>query len=141
MKRVIPMTLAATMLSACAHVPPYMPATGIPTAQLKLSQSGELTLCAQGQRFALKPDEQKYAAVPAGQRITINHNFFAQGYNVNYSCHSGISFIPEAGQSYFANFELRNERCVLMVFREDAESRVGLSPEPSMGRPLSCEGT
>lgn len=140
MRRTISITLMAVLLISCAHTPPYVPAGGSPIAQLNLSQSGELTLCTQGQRFALKPNEQKYAAVPAGQRVTVNHSFFAQGYNVNYSCHSGISFIPEAGQSYFTNFELRNERCILMVFREDSRSRVGLTLEPSMGRPLACEG-
>ncbi len=129
---------ASLLLQGCASNPPFQPAPGSKTAKLNLSQTGEVTLCTEGDLFSLAPGEEGYAPVPAGQRVTLMRHFYSQGYNVSHSCQAAINFLPEEGRSYYANFELRNERCVLLVFREAPEARVGLALEPSLSRNTAC---
>lgn len=126
------------LLQACTLDPPYRPEAGVSTVPVKLDLAGDLTLCAQDRKFSLKPGEDGYAAVPAGQRITLLRDFVSGGYPVTYTCTAGISFVPETGQSYYASFELRNERCMLLVFREAPQTRVGISLEPTLGSRQAC---
>jgi hypothetical protein len=65
--------------------------------------------------------------VPVGQRVTLYRNFVVSGYQVTYSCFPGMSFVPAAGLKYYADFEIRDDRCGFFVFRIKPDSRIGIA--------------
>jgi len=127
---------AALALQGCVKT--YVAPKGVKTARVNVSASGDLRLCTQNTQYALSRSPDNYVEVPSGERITLTRSFYSQGYNVSHSCTAGISFIPAAGQSYYADFDLRSERCILLVFRELPESRVGVGLEHSLGKRDYC---
>ncbi|MDM4769231.1 hypothetical protein [Solimonas sp. SE-A11] len=137
MRRIILAAAGVMLLQGC--MPTYVAPSGTKTARVNIAQSGSLALCTDDRLFNLSAQPDNYVEVPAGQRISLQRSFTSQGYNVSHSCSTGISFVPEEGQSYYANFELREERCILLVFREVPESRVGLGIEHSLGKRQYCK--
>lgn len=130
------------LLSSCVGLPVYVPSANTPTSQVKLSPNmadDSLGMCDSSGAYQLKP-ENGHITVPANRRVRIWRAFFASGYRVTYHCAPGISFTPDPNVSYYADFEIRAERCTLLVYRQNPASRTGLGLEPSIGRDL-CPAT
>jgi hypothetical protein len=98
-----------------------------------------LGMCDSSGAYQLKP-EGGQVKVPANRRIRIWRAFVAGGYRVIYHCAPGISFTPDPNVSYYADFEIRAERCSRLVYRQNPASRTGLALEPSIGHDL-CPAT
>lgn len=131
------LVLSAVLLSSCTVLPAYR-GDGAAIARLNMAALQDGWICAGGKRYQLQADASGYAPVPAGQRVTVGRAFYAQGYNVSYRCNSAISFVPEAGASYYGNFELAAERCRVEIYREQQSSRTGLAFDATLGRPEYC---
>lgn len=135
---VLNVTLATLLISGCAGLPPYAPDPGTQTSPVELSPdmaSDTLGMCTEHRQYSLVP-KNGVVYVPDGARIRIWRGFAAGGYRVMYSCAPGISFVPEHGVSYYADFELRAQRCSLLVYRKDPLSRTGIALEPTIGNDL-----
>jgi hypothetical protein len=70
--------------------------------------------------------------VPVNHRLILYKVLVASGYQVMYSCTPGLSFVPYAGTTYYADFALRAEHCLLNLYREDPSSRVGIAFDPTV---------
>lgn len=140
--RALLLSAVVALLAGCVGLPVYTPAADTPTSVVKLSPNmadDSLGMCDSSGAYQLKP-ENGHITVPANRRVRIWRAFFASGYRVTYHCAPGISFTPDPNVSYYADFELRAERCTLLVYRQNPASRTGLALEPSIGRDL-CPAT
>lgn len=129
----------AALTSACVVIPEYQPTTDTPTTQLNLTAVGTAWMCSDGHQYQLTPDGNGRVNIPTGSRITIGKNYVARDYNVTHSCYTAVSFIPESGVSYYGNFELIAEHCVIQAYQEGAPTRVGLAFIPTLGPPSYCK--
>jgi len=132
-------SLTALALSACGMTP-YVVPDGAPTARLNLASAGQRAwICGtDGEGHTLTPDAEGYATIAAGERVVVGSSFYAQGYNVSYSCYPRVNFIPEVGRLYYQNFEIEAERCGVFIYREGADNPAGLGPEPSLRPGGAC---
>jgi hypothetical protein len=133
-KTVLTLSLYVAILTSCAT--PYKPMQGESHAKINLNDLNNPWMCLYGKTYSLDSDKNGYATIPANTRVTIGNNHVIAGYNVTYSCYPAISFVPKVNNKYYANFELRNERCMVEVYREGAPNRIGLKVEPSIEAPL-----
>jgi len=120
----------ALVLGGC--VANYHPAPGQATARVNLNHVMQPEMCLNGEIYRLPVDQAGYSRIPAGQRVVLRSRHYVQGYPASYVCNPSLSLVPQAQGSYYANLELRNDRCRLEVFREDPQSAVGLAHEPSV---------
>lgn len=140
--RVLPAAALMVLLNGCVGLPVYVPPADTPTVDVKLSANmagDSLSMCTHDGAYLLKP-RNGVVKVPANQRVHLWHAFVTSGYRVIYSCAPGISFTPDPHDSYYADFEVRAERCSLLVYRQDPQSRTGLAFEPTIGRDM-CPAT
>lgn len=130
------MTLPALLvcvLAGCVGLPSYQPPAGAAMVDVKLSpnmRNDTMTLCVEGKCYTAHPSDG-HLKVPAGERVTLFRNYVAGGYQVTYSCYPGVSFQTRADLGYYADFEIRANRCGFLVFRLDPTRRVGIAWEPS----------
>lgn len=132
-QRMVMPVLLASVLTGCVVLPSYKPAAGTSMVDVKLSpniRNDTMTLCVDGSCYRAHPSEG-HLKVPAGERVALFRNFVAGGYQVTYSCYPGVSFQTLANLTYYADFEIRANRCGFWVFRIDQSSRVGIAFEPT----------
>ena len=121
------------LISGCAILPPYVaPADNV--VNLNVNDLPDPWICVNKKMFALKADSQGNAKVPTGSRIVVGSRHSWQGYNVTYSCNPSVSFIPQTGISYFANWEIIDEGCRVEIYKITDDNRVGLDFERSIDR-------
>jgi hypothetical protein len=133
--RLLPVAAAAALLNGCVGLPVYTPPPGTQTADIKLSANmadDSMSMCTRDGAYLLKP-RNGVVKVPADQRVHLWHAFVSGGYRVMYSCAPGISFTPDPHDAYYADFEVRAEKCSLLVYRQDPHSRTGLAFDPTIG--------
>ena len=136
---IIGMTVA---LTGCVGLPTYVPAPGEALTKIKLSPNmgdGPIGMCTSKGEYTVRATNG-YAQLPANQRIRIWRNFVTSGYRVIYSCAPGVSFDAYPNVTYYADFEVRAEKCGLNVYRMDSTSRAGLALDPTVGRDM-CPAT
>ncbi|WP_420474898.1 hypothetical protein [Noviherbaspirillum sp. ST9] len=114
---------AASLLAGCATPYELQLETGQGSALLNIKGDWQRWICRDGARKVLQPDEKGYAAIPAGERITVGTSF----YGGNASCSARSSFIPMAGERYFLDFDIESEKCFSLPYREVSYNRVGLA--------------
>lgn len=142
MRRALGLLLASVVLSslaACVGLPTYAPAPHEPLARVKLSPniaSGSLGMCTSKGQFRV-PVKDGYVEVPTDQRVGLWHTYVASGYQVTYHCAPGMSFDAYENVVYYADFEVRAEKCSLAIYREDKTSRAGLAFDATVA-PLVC---
>jgi hypothetical protein len=129
--------IAIAATSGCASLPAYTFQPGEITATVNLKGVPAPSFCAGGTMYKFTPDKQGRAHVPVGKRIDVNSFVYLSGYQQYWTCHAGMSFVPEASLSYLVNLEMRDQACRVEIYREGASNRTGLDLEPSFGRP-SC---
>jgi hypothetical protein len=120
---IIPGLFAAALLTGCAHTPSptYVPATGEPTARLNLKHAGPnaVWVCWGESLARLRPDEDGYATIPAGQRVAISDSY----HQANGDCTPAGSFMPAAGQKYSNYFKIDvkdgHSICYMNILQED----------------------
>ena len=125
--------LLVCVLAGCVGLPSYQPPAGAALVDVKLSpnmRNDTMTLCVDGSCYRAHPSEG-HLKIPAGERVALFRNFVAGGYQVTYSCYPGVSFQTQANLAYYADFEVRANRCGFWVFRLDSFSRVGIALEPT----------
>jgi hypothetical protein len=132
--------VAACTLLLQACVATYVPAPGEKLATIRTVGFGRPQLCKDG-KFYWAPEAKGVAdaiSVPAGERLTVGAHLVSEGYQVINYCRPFLSFVPQAGQTYFMNSALDGVgRCVVELVREDPTSLNGLSLERSVSAP-SC---
>ncbi|SHN36635.1 hypothetical protein [Rhizobacter sp. OV335] len=131
---------AASLLSGCA-LPVYKPQPGVVVAKVQWMGFGEPALCLDGKVYQVWTRDSggvRTAEVPTGNRISLGSRVYIDNGNASYSCQPAVSFVPVAGQSYFANTGLRaTNTCFFEVVKADADKDTGVAPEESV-RPSLC---
>jgi len=136
--------LAVALLAAlqgCTIVPLYKPSAQGSHARVHLSDTGmsDLWLCLDDKRYRLQSDKAGFAKIPAERRVTVGVWFYNYVYNgVSTSCEAASSFIPAADASYYVDFEIEDERCTALSYREVTTNRIGLEFEPTLQRPSNA---
>lgn len=133
--RLLGLAAVAGVLAGCA-LPLYRPAPGTPMADVRLSpnmRNDAMTLCVDATCYTARPS-QGHLEVPVGREVTLYRNFVAGGYQVTYSCYPGMRFRPQAATGYYADFEIRANRCGFWIFRLDPSSRAGIAFDPTARR-------
>lgn len=129
-------------LAGCTIVPLYNASANASYARVRLSvddSSSSLWMCLNDKRYRLARDSSGYASIPSGQRLTIGVMFYNYVYNgVSTSCEAASSLTPEAGSSYYVDFEIENERCTALSYREVTTNRIGLDFEPTLQPPSNA---
>jgi len=132
--RMAMVSMLAIGLAGC--LPIYRPGAGTALTDVKLSpnmRNDALTLCVDATCYTAHP-RKGHLQVPVGHDVTIFRNFVAGGYQVTYSCYPGMRFQPQADLAYYADFEIRADRCGFWIFRLDPSSRVGIAFDPTARR-------
>ncbi len=132
--RPLGVAILTASLCACVGLPTYQPSPGEPLATIRLSANiatDPLDMCNGGTCYVLKPAHGELQ-VPVDRRVVLYKVLVASGYQVMYSCTPALSFVPHVGVTYYADFALRAEHCVLSLFRLDPGSRVGVAFDPTV---------
>lgn len=132
------MATAVLLLSGCS-LPKYTAPAGAEVAKLRIGARASMSICVERQKKILVLDAEGYATIPAGRRETIivdYSNYVYQG--VSTYCTARTSFIPEAGQKYYMDFEIEGNRCHSIPFKESDVYRSGLEFEPTVSRSMEC---
>lgn len=137
MKKILYLFPLFLLLSGC--MPFYQPQKNVPTVPLKVSpRMQNPAIVVNGVGYRLKVDKKGYTRIPAGECITLMDN-----YNISVaSCSPKFLFAPEAGEKYYANFDIKGQYCTLSVFRYSADNKVGLEtvyPDTVIGCALHGE--
>lgn len=140
MSRHIYIGLGAAFLFGCG-LQPYKLPPNAPSARINVLTAQSSWICnANIPAQSLVADKEGYATIPAGERLVVGASYFVSGYNVNYSCYPRSNFIPEAGQSYYLDFQIEAERCTALVYKEAPHRPVGLEFEWSLAPGGGCPG-
>lgn len=121
---------------SCAQT--YNAPSGGTTAKLNTFGGGEKWICVNNKIQKLISDSQHYATIPAGDRITVGTEFYADNGYVITKCSPRSSFIPQPNLTYYIDFEIENEKCTSLVYKEDKSNRAGLSLEATLQRSNEC---
>lgn len=120
-------------------MPPYKLPPNTPSARINIPKYQKSWICNSSlPAHSLVVDRDGYAKIPAGRRLIVGTSYFAEGYNVNYSCNPRSSFVPEAGQNYYFDFQIEADRCTALVYKEAPHSSVGLEFEKSLAPAGGC---
>ncbi len=122
--------LLPLLLSACSILPTYQPGNGEAMVTVRALGPGAYSMCKNGVRYQL-PFERDSAGhdflrVPVGERIGLSAFLFYSGYQRNISCSVGLSFIPQAGETYIANEGYRAAQCFIELVRQDDTRETGV---------------
>ncbi len=133
--------LAVVSLSGCSMLPRYeAPPAGPDTATIDMSRFAVANVCHHGKAYSLQKPADGKVVVPVDGRIRVTGIAQFMGFNMIYTCTPGISFQPEAGQTYFMNLRALSQGCIMEVYKIDpSEPRVGLTMVPDVGSSLRCE--
>lgn len=138
MSRHIYIGIGVFFLFGCSMQPYKLP-PNTPSARINVLKAPSAWICNSSiPPSSLVADRDGYAKIPAGKRLIVGANYFASGYNVNYSCNPRSSFVPEAGQSYYLDFEIEAERCTVLSYKEAPHHPVGLELEWSLAPGGNC---
>lgn len=124
--------LPVLLVAACA--PLYRAVPGEPVATLNVRNAANTSICVGGVFYRLLPDKDGNAAIPANRNLVVTSSYGASDGNMQYHCSPSVGFTPADREAYAANFEIRAERCRVMVYREDPTVPAGLVREPSVRR-------
>jgi hypothetical protein len=133
--------LLMVALAGCTVVPVYKAPANADHARVHLSDdnSASLWMCLDNTRYRLAQDSTGFAKIPSGRRLTVGVWFYNYVYNgVTTSCEAASSFIPQTGGSYYVDFEIENESCTALAYREGAANRIGLEFEPTLQPPATA---
>lgn len=135
------MVCAVAALSGCAMLPRYeAPPAGPDTATIDMSRFVVANVCHHGKAYSLQKPADGKVVVPVDGRIRVTGIAQFMGFNVIYTCTPGISFQPEAGQTYFMNLRALSQGCIMEVYKIDpSEPRVGLTMVPDVAPSARCE--
>lgn len=138
-KYIIAVAAITTMLVSGCTIPKYTVPAGIDVAKVTFSTNSYKRICVAGKRHWLDVDSTGYATIPAGSRETIiidYSNYVYQGTST--SCSARSSFVPQAGQKYYVDFQIEGNRCYAIPFKESNANRTGLEIEPSLAPSMEC---
>ena len=127
--------VALGLLTACAMSPVLSSNEDPFSARLDMHGLGSRWICVDHQRVPVNADG--FARLSPGSRVTIGVDASAAGPGGAH-CVPTVSFVPRAGQAYFAGYETVGGQCGLFVYREVKSNRLGLGLEPSRSAPQDC---
>jgi hypothetical protein len=132
--------LCIFMLASCATYAPYPFAQEEKRATITFFTIGKASMCKAGKIYNFSIiDGTNFAAVPAGERITIGTFMHFPEYAVSYKCFPMQSVIPIEGEKYVLHNYIRDDKCFLEIVREDSTAETGIRNEPSIGaRDCDC---
>ena len=130
--------LVPALLALGGCVSTYRALPGEATARIDLTRVMEPEICLDGEIYRLRKDRDGYSEIPAGRRLVLRSRYYSQGYPASYVCSPALGLQAQAGGRYLGNLELRNDRCHLEVFREDAQGNGGLAREASVDASARC---
>jgi hypothetical protein len=107
------------------------------SARLDMHGMRSRWICIDHQRVPVTAGADGYASVPPGSRVTIGVDPRDAG-PPGARCVSAVSFVPRAGQAYFASYETAGGQCGLFVYREVKSNRLGLGVEPTQSPARDC---
>ena len=127
------------LLTGC--VPIYHLPKDATYARVRLADvaSANMWVCQRNQIYRLLPDKSGYAKIAADRRVTLGvsyYNYVYQG--VSTYCNAGSSLIPDPSASYYLDFEMEDERCMALPYKEGAKNRIGLDFEPTLQPSSAC---
>ncbi|MGY3572721.1 hypothetical protein [Vibrio paucivorans] len=128
--------VSGLLLVGCSTLPSYVPEEGDETTMVNIKEVPRAWLCIDDKKFQLKADENNNALIPVGERLTIGNSYYSDNGVVTYRCNPAISFVPKAGENYFANWEIESNRCRVEVYKFADINRVGLDFEKTTGRSI-----
>jgi hypothetical protein len=132
--------LAGTSMCACTGFPTYKaPPAGPDTATIDVSRINASTLCTNGHFFTIGPVKDGQLVVPATGRTAVYSWVSIAEYQVTYTCMPGVSFQPDAGQSYLLNLEVDGKACRLEIYQKGAPNRIGLDLVRSAAPAKYCQ--
>ena len=118
--------IGTVFISGC--VSPYILKDAEPRAKIQPMGFGTITFCKNNKAYSLPSDpknkEVKY--IPSGERITIKKSLSFQGYNVTYSCHPELSFVPASNETYIVNADLQGSQCYIELLKLNEEKETGV---------------
>lgn len=130
--RFLVLVVIAVFGSGCMSI--YRMPAGTPSASLRVPSGTTSWICANGPAQILTKGKDGRAQIPAGERITIGSNYATSDGYMNYYCSASVSLAPRVGEKYYQDFETEAESCIVMIYRETDDKRVGLEFEPSLYR-------
>lgn len=123
----------AFLLSGCLAT--YSPSMSGPTAKLKVARDATSTICVNGTQNKLRADASGYAAIPAGEKITITAQYAEITNNIRFICIPAVSFTPAASETYLQTFEKHRLGCstAIQVESSSATETIATSEPSSFG--------
>lgn len=127
---VLTSVLSAT---ACSH-PIYSFTKDEPKASVKLYNFDVADICLDNKKYtAPYADGKNEVLVPAGKRISIGYRMHVKDFSSwNFSCAPQVSFLPKAGKTYVAHFEIYDSNCYMELLKEDNSQPTGVALEMSL---------
>jgi hypothetical protein len=130
-------TVALALLTACATFPVLSSNEDPFSARLDMHGMSSRWVCVDHQRVPVRPGADGYAVLPPGSRVTIGVDPRDAGRG-DAHCVPAVSFVPRAGQAYYAGYETTGGQCALYVYREVKSNRLGLGLEPTLAAAQDC---
>lgn len=124
-------TLALILLTGC--MPMYRPPDFSRLVNLDVSALQSPEICINHKWYSLMKNKQGIAKIPYGNRVTLDNHFYQpQAFgNGNISCFPSLSFEPQKGETYYADFRLKNEICLISMYVKSDINKLGIALEPS----------
>lgn len=135
------LTLCSVLLiTAC--VPIYQPDDLKKTVAVKAPSTGSLMICKNNEWYRLKEDQNGFVRLPVDKRISIASSYYKtkpSGIMIeNVSCSPRLSFIPKAGNLYYANFYIEDDTCNIEIVRYSKQNKTGFAAEESVSSEEAC---
>ena len=128
--------VALGLLTACATSSVLSSNEDPFSARLDMHNLSSRWICVDHQRVPVTAGADGYASLRPGNRVTIGVD--ARDAGPGARCVPTVSFVPRAGQAYFASYETAGGQCGLFVYREVKSNRLGLGLEPTQAAAHDC---
>ena len=118
---------------------PYILKPEDKAASVKLLMgNADIKMCRDGKFYSLNIDPKTgYALIPAGRRVAFLMSATYSTYPYTYSCHPRIGFSPKEGDTYIADMNIIDSRCLIEVVKQNNNVPSSVEIEPSVG-PADC---
>lgn len=107
------------VLGGCVFMPYQLPQGTTATVPVNLSELTFPVIIQNKQTYKLVKNKNGYADIPAGKPVTIgNHYSITAGsaqYSIEASCKPAVTFLPQAGNEYFIDFNIIQKTCEISV--------------------------
>lgn len=129
-------------LAGCMpQLPIYKPSTLDRTIPVDMHELSIPQICINNQWYNVTKDQNGFVRIPYGRRISITDNYVGKttiGYiETIISCLPAVSFIPQKGKEYYADFSINQGICRLYILKKNSNTGLGLIPESTLG-PSTC---